>query len=208
MPHLTYSTRQLASFVNGDPTAIALIQNVTSGMNTVISGYCREINRKIIYFDLAYGSVKKMMQVYSKSDNLVKIDVPLPLKNASQLEDALNDTLSQIQSSGYDLKDSLLVLDHITSNTAITFPIEELGKIAKEAGMLVLVDGAHGTLSQDLNMKSLSESGITFYVSNCHKWLSTPRGVGFLYCQNAELRDSVLKQPAIVSHGIDDGYLR
>ena len=219
LPHLTYSNRSLAQFVNGDPTAMALIQNVTSGMNTIISGYCREINKKILYFNVAYGSVKKMLHVYSNINNLVEISIDFSINQREssdwkdndatlKFHELLEDTISSLKSSGYDLKDSLLVLDHITSNTAITLPIQSLAKRAKEEGMLVVIDGAHGTLTQNLDMKELVKSGVTFYVSNCHKWLSAPRGIGFLYCEDAYFRETILRQPAIVSHGMDDGFLR
>ena len=61
-------------------------------------------------------------------------------------------------------------------------PIEALAKRAKELGMLVLVDGAHGLLAQEVDFRLLPS--VDIYVSNGHKWLSCPRGVAFMYCPN------------------------
>ena len=73
--------------------------------------------------------------------------------------------------------------------------------------MLVMVDGAHGVLAQDLDMSRLETAGIDFYIGNCHKWLSCPRGAAMVYCPNEDLRDSVLRIPPVISHGVDDGYV-
>jgi selenocysteine lyase/cysteine desulfurase len=83
----------------------------------------------------------------------------------------------------------------------MVLPIEDLVQIAKSKGAKVLVDGAHGLQSQDLS--GLSSLGADFYVSNCHKWLSNPKGVAFLYA--AKEHTSVIK-PAVISHGFNEGF--
>ena len=110
---------------------------------------------------------------------------------------------------------SLLVLDHITSNTAIHVPICSIAKYAKEEyDMIVAVDGAHSLLTLPLDMGTMlssttSEDGgyVDIYLTNAHKWLSSTRGAALLFCADHEIRDTILAQPAIVSHGVDDGYL-
>ena len=72
--------------------------------------------------------------------------------------------------------------------------------------MLVLVDGAHGLLANDVDLNKMATWGVDFYVTNGHKWMATPRGVAMLYCPDEGLRETVLRQPAVISHGIDDGY--
>jgi len=228
LPHLTYSVRYLADFVNGDPRSMTLLPNVTSGMNAVLSGYCKHRACKkngIFYFDVSYGSTKKMMQVYADNKiELVEILVPFPIVPSSTqsshssysviLEELLDHAISKQKAKGMELQNSLLILDHITSNTGLVLPIEKLAKRAKEEGMIVVVDGAHGTLSLDLNMDQIMTNDdnhkyryIDIYLSNAHKWLSSPRGAGFVYCNKHEFRETLLRYPAIVSHGVDDGFL-
>ena len=46
----------------------------------------------------------------------------------------------------------LVILDHVTSPTAIVFPVRELTALCHQAGAKVLIDGAHapGMLSLDI----------------------------------------------------------
>ncbi|KAI2507712.1 cysteine desulfurase [Fragilaria crotonensis] len=204
LPHLVHSARQLAEFVNADRSGMALLPNVTTGINAVISGYVREHrNPQILLWDVSYGSVKKIAKGYC--DRV--LEIPLQESYSDQLDDeevfltALEDKLA----SHGDWTGTLFIIDHTTSNTALNLPVERLAKRAKEAGMLTLVDGAHGLLAQDIDFDQLPS--VDIYLSNGHKWLSCPRGVAFLYCANEEIRETILRKPAVISHGLDDGYL-
>lgn len=196
--------------------------NSTFALNTVLSGYNRQYSEKanVIYFDTAYGSVKKMAKYYSSLNGLGTFEIPILKEiitnfqnydsdeySSDHLLNLVVDKLTEFKThKGLTLDKALLVLDHTTSNTAINFPIEKIATVAKKEGMLVAVDGAHGLLAQDLNLNTLARAGIDFYISNCHKWFCSPRGAAFLYCEDEELRETILRQPAVISHGIDDGY--
>jgi isopenicillin-N epimerase len=72
----------------------------------------------------------------------------------------------------------VVVLSHITSPTAIIFPIGELCAALRPRGIIVVVDGPHapGMIPVDLNRIDCD-----YYTASCHKWLSAPFGSGFLY---------------------------
>jgi len=214
--HLAHSTRSLVDFISDEEynstlrEGTALLQNVTSGMNAVISGHARtKKNGLIFYYDIGYGSTKKISQTYH-ADNAISIPFEkeyLPqLQTINSLSSSLNrdendwnERTAEIYIHALDetihtiikdkgrtaVRDSLLILDHITSNTAIHTPINAIAKYAKEEyGMLVCVDGAHSLLSLSLNMSTILSSScgstkkegyVDIYLTNCHKWLSSPR---------------------------------
>lgn len=219
LPHLAYSTRRLASFCSPCSAdqeirqSLTLVQNVTSALNSVIRGYQREYGKDahILLWDTSYGGLKKLAAHVCGADRITEI--PLQSQYLSQFFnvkhpehiflEALEDAIHGSGNKG----NYLLVLDHTTSNTAINMPIDTISQWVKEKygnKILILVDGAHGLLAQDVDLQRFKTSGIDFYVGNGHKWLSCPRGVGMLYCPDSHLRDTVLSEPAIISHGVDE----
>jgi selenocysteine lyase/cysteine desulfurase len=170
----------------------------------------------VILWDTSYGSLKKMAHQYCQhrvteipvSDYFCQWWNDSSESSSDVFEHAFLETLQKIknESNHQKVENALLILDHTTSNTALSVPIAKLSKLAKEMGMLVMVDGAHGLFSQNLALNEEELPHVDFYVGNGHKWLSCPRGIGFLYCPHACLRDSILKQPAVISHGIEQGF--
>ena len=213
LPHLAYSARRLADFAHAPKQHVTLTVNATAGLNSVLAGYAREFGdaAHVILWDTSYGSVKKMAQHYCGSENVTEIPLqqdhyldqlaasPNPTDVLQQaLDDAWHASTADLQG-----KRPLLILDHTTSNTALTFPVELLAKQVKDynTDALVLVDGAHGLLAQDVKISDTPN--VDFYISNGHKWLCTPRGVAMLYSK-PEWHDTVLRRPAVISHGVDE----
>jgi isopenicillin-N epimerase len=87
----------------------------------------------------------------------------------------------------------VISLSHVASPTGEILPIEEVCRRARAEGIVTVVDGAHapGQLPLDLG-----ELGADAYAGNCHKWLSAPKGAGFL-AVGPSLRD--ILEPLIVS---------
>ena len=235
LPHLAYATRRLANFrtpLNSATSSdadlqqirqgLTLIQNATSGLNSIMRGFAREYgsSARVVIWDTSYGTVKKLASHIFGSDRVMEIPFqqkylpqfssvatlsPSPGNPNQIFLEALTETFQTLQpwKEGHKV---LLVLDHTTSNTAMTMPIMEIAQFAKQEygdQVQVLVDGAHGLLAQKVDLQAFSPF-IDYYVSNGHKWLSCPRGVGMLYCSQPDLRNTVLAEPAIISHGVDE----
>ena len=243
LDHLAHGARRMVDFVAENENdasrlreGVAMIQCVTGGLNAVIGGHarCTRGRGKVFFYDVAYGSNKKMCEKYH-GENAVRIpfeeDYLLRLKdskfsNSDDLDwdddaaevfiEALDSTIRGVaKDNGKDsIEGSMLILDHITSNTAVHFPIAAIAKYAKEEyGMICVVDGAHGLLSLPLDMGRLLSTGggdskyIDVYLTNAHKWFSSPRGAALMFSADPTIRESILKQPAVISHGVDGGFL-
>ena len=99
----------------------------------------------------------------------VPVEIPLPFKA---------EEFAQRIWAGVTPRTRVIFLSHISSTTALTFPLTELCRRAREAGILTLIDGAHVPGHIPLNLNAL---GADFYTGNCHKWLCAPKGSAFLH---------------------------
>ncbi len=99
--------------------------------------------------------------------------------------------------SGLTTRTRAIFVSHITSPTAILFPIELIVQRAREHGILTIVDGAHAPGQIPLDLDAM---GVDFYGGNLHKWLCAPKGAGFLY---ARKKAQPLLKPLVVSWGFE-----
>jgi isopenicillin-N epimerase len=100
-----------------------------------------------------------------------RVTVPLPLESATWAQRLLDAATPRTR---------VIVSSHITSTTALVFPVQELCAAARERGITTLIDGAHapGQIALDL-----AAVGADFYTGNCHKWLCAPKGAAFLHAR-------------------------
>ena len=94
----------------------------------------------------------------------------------------------------------LAILDHITSPTALVFPVHELAALCRDVGAPVLIDGAHAPGMLPLDVPSIKAD---WYVGNCHKWLMAPKGSAFIWASPERHAET---HPLVTSHGCGKGF--
>jgi isopenicillin-N epimerase len=90
----------------------------------------------------------------------VRSPIPLPVESAAEIVDAVW--------AGAGPRTRALFLSHHTSSTALTLPVDELCRRARERGIRTIVDGAHAPGHLPLDLRALD---VDYYAGNCHKWL-------------------------------------
>ncbi len=183
------SRERLARFLGADIDGLVFVPNATHGVNAALQAMQLEPGDEVLTTDHGYGACVKAMAFGAHDSGAVMrvASIPAPLSGPQDVIRAVLESLSP--------RTRLVMLDHVTSPTAIVFPVEELVRTLTERGVDTLIDGAHAPGMLPLDLESL---GATFYTGNCHKWLCAPHGAAFLHVHRE--RRSAIHAP-IISHG-------
>jgi len=198
-PSLRAAAADLAKFIGAQGEDLVFVENATAGINAVVRSISFSPGDRIVATDHVYGAVRKALSYVCDRTGaiLVEAKVPFPLQDEDEVVAAIADLLNP----KVNPKVKLLVVDHVTSPTALVLPIAKITALARSYGIPVLVDGAHAPGMLDLN---LTELGADWYAGNCHKWLFTPKGCGFLWAAPDRQADL---HPVVISHGYGDGFI-
>jgi isopenicillin-N epimerase len=183
----------LAAYVGADPADLVFFPNATAALNAVARSLPFEPGDEILTTNHEYGALDLTWRfVCAKTGaRYVRRPVPVPLRAADEVADAVWE--------GFGPRTRVLFLSHVTSRTAVRFPVEELCRRAREAGIVSIVDGAHAVGQLPIDLDAL---GGDFYAGNCHKWLCAPKGAAFLWARR-EKQPGV--EPAVVTWGYEPG---
>ncbi len=191
LPEALWPARErVASFVGARPENIIFMANVTAGVNTLTNGLKLERGRDVLLTDQEYGAMAFAWErAASRASASIKT-IALPVGANFSKQDLLDrfDTALNRQTQ-------LLFISHISTATGLILPVHEICAMARERGILSVIDGAHAPGMIDVDLDSI---GCDFYAANGHKWLLAPCGSGFLFVRPG-LEDRI--EPLVVSWG-------
>lgn len=185
---LAQSRTALGRCVGANPDDLIFVTNATCGVNTVARSIPLLAGDEILTTDHEYGACDNTWDFVCRHTGAryVPVEIPLPFRAEEFTERVW---------AGVTSRTRVIYLSHITSTTALIFPLAELCRRAREAGILTLIDGAHAPGHIPLDLDGL---GADFYTGNCHKWLCAPKGSAFLHVRPEHHR---LVDATVVSWG-------
>jgi isopenicillin-N epimerase len=191
---LREASDQVAAFVGSRPDDLVFVPNVTTGLNAVLGSLPLGSGDEVVITDLAYGAIALAAGfVCSRAGATLRtIHLEYPLRDAGDVVEPIV--------RGLTPQTKLVVIDHVTAQTALVLPVAVVAAECHARGVPVLVDGAHVPGSRPLDIPSL---GVDWYSANLHKWAHAPRGCGILWA--AVDRQSALRFP-VVSWGHHKGF--
>lgn len=171
-PALDVARAALGGFVGSAAENLVFVDNATFGMNIVAASFPLAAGDEVLLNNHEYGAVLRIWRHRAEQVGATVRVARLPdeLRTPNDIGDALCDAIGP--------RTKLLVVSHITSPTAVTFPMPRIVQRARERGVSVCVDGPHALAILPLTLDKL---GCDFYTASCHKWLAAPFGSGFLY---------------------------
>ena len=194
-PGLLRESRQiLGEFIGADPEDLAFVTNATTAVNAVLRSIPLSEGDELVVTDHEYNACRNALEfVAAERGCTVRLaHVPYPIAGEDDVVDAVLEAVTD--------RTRLVLIDHVTSQTALVFPVGRIVSELHSRGVSVLVDGAHAPGMLSLDLEGI---GADYYTGNCHKWVCAPKGSAFLYVR-PDLQGGV--RPAVISHGANAGF--
>jgi isopenicillin-N epimerase len=187
--HLRTAREALAGYLGCQPDQVVFFPNPTTAVNMVVRSLNLQPGDEILTTDHEYGAMDRTWRFICERTGakIVRQSIPLPVGPAEQIAESIWSKVTA--------RTQLVFLSHVTSQTALTLPVEAVCARAREAGILSIVDGAHAPGQIPIDLESL---GADLYTGACHKWLCAPKGSAFLYVRT-EVQP--ILEPLVVSWG-------
>jgi selenocysteine lyase/cysteine desulfurase len=192
LPTFREGTRaKLAAFIHAAPEEVVLSHNTTEGLNFVTVGLDMKEGDEVVVSNMEHPGSINPWKLKQKRYGIVIKEVPfgVPTKSVDEVVGSIAAAITP--------RTRIISLGHTVYVTGLITPFKEISKMAREKGVLVMADSAHGLGMLDLNM---AEMGIDFFASSPYKWLGAPTGIGLFFVRK-ETQDKLW--PTIVTGGWD-----
>jgi len=167
---------------------LAFVPNATYAINSVVQSLTFGPGDELLIVEHGYPAIiKTLMRAADRTGaTLVRLPIAFPKESTDEIAETIIGAINH--------RTRLVVLDQITSPTAMILPATSIVKACRERGVLVMVDGAHAPGMVPVELNSMQPD---FWTGNLHKWVCAPKGAAVLYVR-PELASRIA--PAVTSH--------
>jgi isopenicillin-N epimerase len=193
-PRMRIAAEAVAAFVGARAEDLAFVDNATTGCNAVMGSLSLNAGDEILLTDHGYGAVTNVATHFARrAGAAVRIaELPYPRFEPEGIVAAIAGALTA--------RTRLVVIDHVTSGSALILPVAAIAARCRAAGVPVLVDGAHAPGALALDLPAL---GVDWYTGNLHKWAMAPRSSAILWVAPERRKDL---HPPVISWGYEQGF--
>jgi isopenicillin-N epimerase len=170
------SRRLIAEALGVTPEEIVITRNTSEANNLVSSGLQLGTGDEVVVF--ADNHPSNLAAWRQKSQRfgfgVVEVDVTTPHPGSPAYLDVFTRALTP--------RTRVLAVTHVTNTIGDMLPVTELCRVARDRGLLSVVDGAQSFGALDVDLRKL---GADFYSGSAHKWPCGPKETGVLFVNSA-----------------------
>ncbi|MCP4516975.1 MAG: aminotransferase class V-fold PLP-dependent enzyme, partial [Delftia sp.] len=184
---------KVANFMHSEPDEIAFSHNVTDGINIVLHGLDWSAGDEVVISDQEHpAGAAPWLELAQRRGVVLRL---LPVR-----PDA--DEMAALLQGLVGPRTRLVCLSHVSCLSGARLPVERLCAVARAAGALTLLDGAHAEGQFPVDVPA---TGADFYAACGHKWLLGPQGTGMFYARRESLGQL---RPAWLGWGVNKPFDR
>lgn len=161
--------RSIGRLINADPEEIAVVENATRAWDMAVYGIPWQTGDRVLTAQSEYGSNAIALLQIARQHGVTVDVVP-------------NDEHGQVSVSALagmlDDRVTAVVVSHMPTNGGLVQPAAEIGRLARAAGALFVLDACQTVGQMPVDVAAL---GCDILSATSRKFLRGPRGVGFLY---------------------------
>ena len=148
---LLRSRERLAELINCSVEEVVLVENATTGVNTVLRSLELRKGEGLLVSSLTYPGVDNAAVAVCQQTGatLHRLEYIFPVESKQSVVQLYADYIDAHR----DVKVALI--DHISSPAAIVQPVKDIVRVCHEKGVKVIVDGAHAPGQLELDMRDL-----------------------------------------------------
>ena len=175
-PEKEHTRKALAEFLRVTPDEIIITRNTSESNNLVSSGLDLKAGDEVIVHVDNHPSNLAAWREKGKrfGFSLVTVEQKNPHPGQQYYIEAFTRAITP--------HTKVLCFTHLSSTVGDLMPAKELCRIARERGVLTLVDGAQSLGLLDVNLADIQPD---FYSGSAHKWPCGARECGVLYVNSA-----------------------
>lgn len=166
----------LAEYLGVSTAEVAITRNTSESNNIIVNGIDFKPSDEVILWEQNHPTNLIAWKNRARREGF-KVKVISVPTHPNSLDD-----LVQAFTKAVTPNTRLIAFSHISNVSGLAMPAKEICSMAREKGILTLVDGAQSFGFLDLDLKDI---GCSFYSGSAHKWLMGPLENGVLYVDEA-----------------------
>ncbi|MEP2671465.1 MAG: aminotransferase class V-fold PLP-dependent enzyme [Cyclobacteriaceae bacterium] len=180
---------KVGEFINTDADNVILTRNTTEGLSLIGQSLKMAKGDEILTTTHEHGGGEVGLEYLAATQGAVvkKLQMPVPAPSKEAVIEAVVNNITP--------RTKVVMLSHVNTLTGLKMPFEEISKITKAKGILLIADGAQAPGLIKVDVKSM---GVDAYAASGHKWMLGPKETGFVYWSK-ELQQEI--NPVFTSSG-------